>query len=283
MQERKYKSGPRGQEQFGLFRNMCFWSLLLLCLPFGVARAAPPDTVFLEDLTWTEVDALLKEGYSTVIIPTAGTEQNGPHIILGKHKYRINRGSELIARGLGRTLVAPVMTYVPEGRIDPPEGHMNYPGTISLPPLVFEQVLEYAARSLKQHGFRNILMIGDSGGNQAGMEKVASALTIEWEQSHARVHYISAWYGDGYEQFAAWLESLGFTSKQIGSHAGLSDTALMISVAPEHVRSERSVGKGFEIDGVDGDPTLATKELGDKGMEIMVDAALAQIRQLLQP
>ena len=147
-------------------KNLCLFVLILSVLSSKFSLAQTPDTVFLEELTWTEVASAIDSGSTTIIIPTAGTEQNGPHMVLGKHKYRINAGSERIARSLGNTLVAPVITYVPEGDIDPPSGHMRFAGTISIPREVFESVLEYTARSLKQHGFTDILLIGDSGPNQ---------------------------------------------------------------------------------------------------------------------
>jgi len=62
-------------------------------------------------------------------------------------------------------LVAPVVAYVPEGNIDPPESHMRFPGTIHLPEEYFKKLLEYASRSFKQHGFTDIVLIGDSGPN----------------------------------------------------------------------------------------------------------------------
>src|SRR5215510_5493973 len=139
---------------------------LLLCVA-GATSAQTPDTVFLERLTWTEVRDAMAAGKTTIIVPTGGTEQNGPHMAIGKHNVRVAANAETIARRLGNALVAPVMAYVPEGAIDPPTGHMRFPGTISLPDPIFRQVLEYAARSLKQHGFRNIVFLGDSDGNQA--------------------------------------------------------------------------------------------------------------------
>src|SRR5215216_6570575 len=74
----------------------------------------PPDTVFLEELTWAEVRDLVKGGTTTVIIGTAGTEQKGPHMVDGEHKFVMEYSADKIARGLGKTLVAPVITYVPE-------------------------------------------------------------------------------------------------------------------------------------------------------------------------
>ncbi len=165
-----------------------FFAAFLLAYSISSSLAATPDTVFLEKLTWTEVRAAIDGGTTTVIVPTADTEQNGPHMALGKHKYRINAGSERIARALGNALVVPVMAYVPEGEIDPPTGHMRYAGTISIPNDVFRAILEYAARSLKVHGFTDILFIGDSGGNQQGMQDVSELLIKEWSSGRIRVH-----------------------------------------------------------------------------------------------
>ena len=99
----------------------------------GVVLAQATDPVFLEELTWTEVRDALAAGSTTVIIPTGGTEQNGPHMVLGKHNYLVRYKAGEVARRLGNALVAPVMAYVPEGDVDPPSGHMRFPGTITTP------------------------------------------------------------------------------------------------------------------------------------------------------
>src|SRR6187401_1374681 len=75
----------------------------------------PPDTVFIEDLTWAEVRDLVKAGWTNVIIGTAGTEQKGPHMVDGEHKFVMTWSADKIARAMGKTLVAPIVTYVPEG------------------------------------------------------------------------------------------------------------------------------------------------------------------------
>ena len=113
-------------------------------------------------------------------MPTGGTEQNGPHMAIGKHNVRVKALSAAIARALGGTLVAPVLAYVPEGGLTPPTGHMRYPGTITVPEPVFEGVLEAAARSFAVQGFRDIVFLGDSGGNQAGQAAVARRLNRAW-------------------------------------------------------------------------------------------------------
>ncbi len=240
-----------------------------------------PDTVFLDELTWTEVRERIDEGTTTIIVPTAGTEQNGPHMVLGKHKFIINHASNLIARELGNALVAPAVTYVPEGSVENIRGHMQYAGTITLPNEYFMKLLEYAARSLALHGFKDIVFIGDSGGNQAGMRDVAQMLNGEWAGEEMRVHFVGDYYsGNGFRE---WLTEVhGHDAETIGGHAGISDTSQLLYVAPEHIRTDRLAPLGGgEGMGVSGDPTLASAEKGRQGIQLKVDAALRQIRELM--
>ena len=84
-------------------------------------------------MTWTEVRDAIAAGRTTIIVPVGGTEQSGPHMALGKHNVRAQVLAGRIAAQLGNALVAPVVAYVPEGSIEPPTGHMRFPGTISVP------------------------------------------------------------------------------------------------------------------------------------------------------
>src|SRR5437867_6193993 len=121
---------------------------LLFCLMVAVGSAARGDTgmsVYIEELTWTELRDQLAGGKTAAIVPIGGTEQNGPHMALGKHNVRVKLLAERIARALGHALVAPVLAYVPEGSLDPPGGHMRYPGTLSVPDDAFQKIVEYAA------------------------------------------------------------------------------------------------------------------------------------------
>ena len=237
-----------------------------------------PDTVFLEELTWTEVRDALQAGKTTLIIPTGGTEQNGPHMVLGKHNFRIHYTANRIARKLGNALVAPVMAYVPEGALQPPEGHMRYPGTLTLPDDVFRKVLEYTARSAKLHGFRNIVFIGDSGPNQPGMQAVAAQLNREWAGSGVRLHHILEYYrGNGFDE---WLAAQGETKEAIGTHAGIQDTSLLMAVDPKLIRRDKLANaRNPKETGVTGDPTRATVAYGRKGLDMIVDTTVTLIRK----
>lgn len=125
------------------------------------------DTVFLEEMTWMEIRDALTAGKTTAIVATGGIEQNGPYLATGKHNYVLRATTQAIARKLGNALVAPIVPFVPEGNIDPPSGHMRYPGTISVTESTYEALLRDICASLRTHGFTEIVLIGDSGGNQA--------------------------------------------------------------------------------------------------------------------
>lgn len=242
------------------------------------AAAAGLPSVFIERLTWTEVRNAVAEGYTTVIVPTGGTEQNGPHMVLGKHNFIVEHAAGEIAGRLGNALVAPVMAYVPEGPVDPPSGHMRFPGTITVPEEVFMAVVEHAARSFEVHGFTDIVLIGDSGGNLGGLRRVAQALSDEWRGSDTRVHFIPEFTRG--EAFRSWLLSRGETEAQIGSHAGIMDTSVAMAVDPGLVRPDlMAPSHDFAATGVLGDPSRASAAYGEKGLELQIAAAVAAIRE----
>jgi creatinine amidohydrolase len=146
------------------------------------------STVWLEEMTWMDVRDAMKAGKTTVIVSTGGIEPNGPWLALGKHNYVLRANCEAIARKLGNALCAPIISLVPEGDVEPKSGHMVTMGTLTMREETFEAVLTDVASSLKAHGFQNIIMIGDSGGNQSGQKNVAAKLTSQWNGSPVVAH-----------------------------------------------------------------------------------------------
>jgi len=271
-------------------RDAATWRRLALALTLassiGTAAAAPaPDSVVLDELTSPEVAMRIAGGTTTVIVPIGGTEQSGPYVTLGKHNARAQILSERIARALGDTLVAPVMAYVPEGSIEPPSAHMRFAGTISVPEPAFEAVLEGAARSLRRHGFRTIVLLGDHGGYQKSLGAVAARLDREWAATPVRVFAVSAYYRAAGTGFAAILAKRGFSAAEIGEHAGLADTSLTLALAPQLVRSEqlRGAPPPSVAQGVAGDPRRSSADLGQLGVDAIVADTVAAIRTARAP
>jgi creatinine amidohydrolase len=246
------------------------------------AAAAPAASVFIEDLTSPELQARIAAGATTVLVPIGGTEQSGPHIVLGKHNARARILAGRIAARLGNAVVAPVIAYVPEGAIQPPVGHMRFAGTISVPEAAFEAILEASARSLCQHGVRDVFFLGDHGGYQKNEVKAAARVTAG---GSCRAHALLDYYQATQAGYVADLKRRHYTDAEIGLHAGLADTSLSLALDPASVRVGllAAGARAGQAGGVRGDPTRATAELGQLGVARIVDASVDAIRAALQP
>jgi creatinine amidohydrolase len=229
-----------------------------LWLACTAARAAAPS-LHLEDLTWPELRDRVAAGTTVVLVPIGGTEQNGPHMTLGKHNARVRVLAERIARELGNALVAPVLAYVPEGRIEPPSEHMRWPGTISIPTAAFEATLEGTARSLQRAGLTDVVLLGDHGGYRASLERVAARVP--------RVQALPEYY----------------RAARIGEHAGRDDTALTLALAASAVRADAARARlpSAQGDGAVGDPRGAGAQEGGAIADRIVRESVAAIRGAL--
>jgi len=254
--------------------------LLLIASP-AASQAPQARSVFLENLTWTELRDRIASGATTLLVPIGGTEQNGPHMTLGKHNVRARVLAEKIALTLGNAIVAPVLAYAPEGSVDSPSGHMRFPGTITISDGAFESVLESAARSLKRAGFRDVVFLGDHVSYQKNLQTVAARLNAEWKTSDVRAHAIADYYTTTQTAFVKALKERGYGDSEIGTHAGLADTSLALAVDPALVRNERlHSGAAFTAsDGVFGDPRRASAELGGLGVDAIVARTVEAIRK----
>jgi creatinine amidohydrolase len=204
----------------------------------------PPDTVWLEEMTWMDVRDAMKAGKTTVIISTGGIEPNGPWLALGKHNYVLRANCDAIARKLGNALCAPIIPLVPEGSIDPKSGHMTTVGTISMREETFQAMLTDVVHSLKMHGFQNIILIGDSGGNVTGMKTVAAKLNAEWNGNPVVAH-IPEYYD--YNSVGKLLDQLGVTKEGQpgdGLHDDPGITMNMMITDPNSVRWDARVKAG---------------------------------------
>ena len=256
--------------------------LALLLLPLALdATQAHAASVFLDDLTWTELRDDILAGKTTIIVPIGGTEQSGPHLALGKHNVRVKALAQKIAITLGNALVAPVIAYVPEGNVQPPTSHMRFPGTITVPDTTFERLLESACRSFKLHGFRDIVLIGDHGSYQKSLTAVAQRLNREWAATPARAHAILEYYQASTTPYSQALRGRGVRDDEIGAHAGLADTSLAWAIDPALVRRDKLAAgaAGGAAEGVTGDPRRSSAELGQLGVDAIVAATVEAIKR----
>jgi len=234
------------------------------------------NSVFLDQLTWIEVRDFLKRPLTRIIVATGGIEQNGPYVALNKHDLIVREVSALAAKKLGDTLVAPIISYVPEGMVSPPEGHMQYAGTISLRDSTFISLLEDTIRSLAAHGFRQIVVIGDSGQSQEGMRKGVENVRHDID-IRAELRFIPEFYN--YDKVREMISAKGYKEKPEGFHDELAFTLQVLAIDPNNIRyDQRAAANKLSLNGVSLADKVGMIQLGREILEYRAQRLVELIR-----
>jgi creatinine amidohydrolase len=242
------------------------------------------DSIWMEELTWMEIRDALKAGKTTGLILTGGVESNGPHLATGKHNFVLKVMGEAIARKLTNALVAPIVTLEP-GR---PDSDRVAPGSVFLSQDTYRAVLTDMATSLKGMGFKNVILMGDSGGNQGAMKDVAAALDGKYKAAGTRFYFIPEYYD--YASAQKYLQSNGVPEKiEIGAsqgsdqiHEEYSIDSLMALYDPKTIRiDERTKANRATINGVSLLPMTKTLEMGRKIVEVRAKLAIDAINKAM--
>lgn len=241
------------------------------------------DTLKMADLPWTAVESVLDGGTSTVVLPLGATEQHGPHLPLGTDTTLATALGVRVARGLGRTLVAPA---VPVG---PSNEHMSFPGTISVEGEPLRQLVEQQVTSLERHGFDRVVLLPGHGGWFPVIESSYPVLARNASSDVVAITNVQ-WY---MELLAEGLQAAGVDVSEPVVHAGASETAMMLAIAPDQVGDDRPTGytervsaaalfnegvERYDRMGTVGDPQVATAEVGEIVLEHVVDAYTSYLR-----
>lgn len=267
--------------------------VLASVIVFG-QRAQKPELVDIELMTYPEIySAIHDHGKTTVLVYNGGTEQRGPHAVLGGHTLMVHAIAPMIARKLGNALVAPVLPFSvnPAGGVDP-----KMPGGIELSPDLFQKVNEAVVDSMVKNGFKNIVLMGDHGGGQVELKTLATAMDAKYGPQGTHVYFCGDVYEKSRQEFAGWLTGKGLP---LSNHAGISDTSTMLYLQPERERWVRGIYKTTIGDpvlppgqqpnpnvprvnnGVTGDPRPSTSDIGKLVVDMKVNNAVAEINRLI--
>jgi creatinine amidohydrolase/Fe(II)-dependent formamide hydrolase-like protein len=211
------------------------------------------NSVWINKLTWMEVRDRIAAGATTVILPVAAVDANGPYLVTNKHEVTLGQVCEGVARAMGNVLCAPALDYSRQGNIDPPSGQMRYSGVMSLRAETFATVIDDIASSLRQHGFTDIFFITDKGTNAPDLRVIAAKLNERWKGVGATAYYLDEQYTrDGRLDEKFLKDSLGIEEpKNDGHHDNLVQTALLHLADPNNVRYEqRAKANLLTINGV---------------------------------
>ncbi len=237
-----------------------------------------PQSVRLEECTWTEVETALENGTRTAIVAVGSIEQHGPHLPLNMDALDGDELSRRIAAELGDALAAPTIRPGCSGH------HMAFPGTITMPPETLMDVIRAYCRSLDDHGFEHVVLVPTHGGNFAPVSTVAPEIARETDASVIALADLD----DHMELLNEGLREAGIEYRQDVIHAGAAETAMILAIEEGLVRTDRLetgpegsfstarlLSEGFDSiteNGVLGDPGEATADAGEAIFDAVTDA-----------
>ncbi len=269
---------------------------LVMSVVASMSMAGPTGSVVeLELLTTTEVAEKIAGGMRSVLIANGGTEARGPHDVLGAHTIMARAAAVDVARQLGDALVAPVLP-IAVGATGVSEGTDN-PGGVTMTEDAFSMVKAAEIQSMAWNGFTRIFVMGDHGGGQDVMQRVAAEMDGRLSSEGVRVFYVPDFYFKYQDDVRAYCTAHNLP---IGAHRGVMETSRLLYLEPApgvYVRAIfktvpfNSTGPTPAVSGsaparranstLDGDPHPYSKALGRDLQAIGVNDTVAQIRKLL--
>jgi creatinine amidohydrolase/Fe(II)-dependent formamide hydrolase-like protein len=212
-----------------LFAILTIFSPPVFAQATGAASPKDPkNSVELELLTHSEVyDKIHNEGMTSVLIVTGGTEERGPHDILGGHTIMARHHAVDIAKKLGKTLVAPVLpiAVAATGLRE----NTNQPGGVQMPADVFKAVQIAEIESMAMNGFKDIFLMGDHGGGQQQIREAAEEMDQKLSAKGVRVYYIGDFYNKTHDDVDMYLYD---HKLPIGGHGAMMETSEMLYMEP---------------------------------------------------
>ena len=238
-------------------------------------------SVFIEYLTTVELTAKIREGFSSVLIYSGGTEETGSQVVLGKHNFRVKSYAQRVAEGLGNTLVAPILPFAPNS-IE----LQKFAGTITLDSLTFSNVNEQVALSLITSGFKHIIFMSDHYTSQQPLEELAKKLSKVYHEQNIDMYYASNGYTKAREEIE---ESIKKQNIVPGGHGGHWDVSETMAISKNLVRPNLFVigdttlnGNGpLDKRGVSGDPRRANVKQGKQFADLRISLFITEIRNHL--
>jgi creatinine amidohydrolase len=242
------------------------------------------SSVLLEEYAWPEVETALEQGTQTVVVAVGSTEQHGPHLPLKTDTILGDEYSRRVAEKLGDALAAPTIRPGCSGH------HMEFPGTITIPPETLMELIRGYCRSFDEHGFEHIVLIAAHGGNYAPVNTVAPEIGREIDANVIAIADLS----ETMELMNEGMRKASIDYEEPVIHAGAAETAIVLAANEglvredkidvgheEEVTTSRLLSEGFKAiteNGVLGDPREATQEAGETILDTVTTAYTEQIK-----
>lgn len=244
--------------------------------------------MYLSAATWQEIEARIKSGKKSIIIPIGSHEQHGPTGLIGTDAMC----PQII---LDEAQKQADILIGPNFGVGQAQHHMAFAGSMTLRPSTMIATIVDWTNSLAHHGFTHIYWLNGHGGNcatiNAAFSETYHQYSMKGENAPFKHILMNWWELPGITKFCMDLFPIGH-----GSHATASEVALTYwrfkereslnqlklepKIAPSgSIRDALDYRKQFPDGRIGSDPTTATIELGGKIVDASVKALLESFKE----
>ena len=238
--------------------------------------------MWLDELSTTEAAKAAADG-AVVIFPLGSVEEHGKHLPLCTDSIQSEYVALEVAKKTG-CLVAPAFR---QGICN--AGH-NFPGTMSVEFDTLYLVARDILSELVRNGFSQIIVLsGHAGSSHMTALRLAAQTVIRRKQNPDAKRRVRIMVLSDYDFADDLKEKLGFPKDD--GHAGAIETSRVMAIQPDLLKGKGEAGvlntprfevvadpERYFVNGVNGDPTLATEEKG----KIMNDYIVEQVAKLVE-
>ena len=254
---------------------------------------ADDDTVRVNELTWEELESRLEET-TTLLVPVGSPEQHGPHLPLGVDVFMPEAIGERIARETGALLAPPIHYGVSPH-------HTIKPGTFTVDSETFGRYVVDVCASAADWGIEHVLLLN---GHYLAQDPELEIAVRRLREEHA-VEAFHVPLVDVFGEVAAEIRR-----GEVSFHASEFETSIMLALRPDLVHPDRAVrvdppAESLPLTDYDalgenrvgwslsaeafgdltptgnlGDPTVASRETGERLVEAAVENVSALVAAL---
>ncbi|MGG3887263.1 creatininase family protein [Brevibacillus panacihumi] len=250
------------------------------------------------EMTWPEIQQVIREE-RVAVVPVAMIEEHGHHLPVDTDLVLAN---EVCVRAAQKSPAD--MVVIPPINHGYAPHQMDFPGVISISSATFISYVTDVCRSLAHQGFKRILLLNGHGSNVSLLQVVARQTILEYPE--VMCASISHW---DLQPLIEMAEEIRESENPGGmNHACELETSMYLAIKEDLVQMDKAVrdldkfknSKYFWLDlvgkgegrpvvmmpywsaisetGTLGDPTVATREKGEKLLAAAVDGLVEFIQ-----
>ncbi len=243
----------------------------------------------LNRLTWDTIGKMDRDN-TYFVLPISSMEQHGKHLPVGTDDIILERVLENICEGKS---VFESIYFLPTIHYGNSCEHCGFPGTISLRADTVVAMIEDVLSGMKQHAFKNLIILNSHGGNS----DLLRAFAQEWKLAYSiNVYTINIWASGFFNDAAGMIK----TPLEYEIHAGEIETSILMHTDGDCVKREMIL-RGLDVyatlndydcgwtskelspgNGIIGAASKADAETGEKILEYMRRKILFYFSQIIQ-